>query len=326
MGNQAHDEQGGDSVSNLLINEPPLQVLPSLAEKIGLNEAIVLQQLHYWLRHARKNYAGKKWIYKTYDQWREQDFKFWSDKTVRNIFKSLKKKNLVLVKKLADNKQNQVNYYTINYQELNRLSSEIDKKQAADHELSQLVNLTEWSWQHLPDGVGKSYLIHTVAFTRCNWSILPDVKENKKESTKENTKGEAAPAKTDFDFLGFYEQAQDHLKLAGMIPTFGPVNDTQLKPEIYKFVQYHNGQGTKANELGKRLISWFQKFSKEEMRQFFTLETDLKSQPLHPSHQTSEPMQGQSKQHDPVAALAAIEAGRKAAQQKLAEQRKGASI
>ena len=34
---------------SLLISEPPLQVLPSLAVKIGLNEAIVLQQIHYWL-------------------------------------------------------------------------------------------------------------------------------------------------------------------------------------------------------------------------------------------------------------------------------------
>ena len=35
-------------MSKLLINEHPLQVLPSLATKIGLNEAIVLQQIHYW--------------------------------------------------------------------------------------------------------------------------------------------------------------------------------------------------------------------------------------------------------------------------------------
>lgn len=35
--------------AQLLINEPPLQVLPTLAKTIGLNEAIVLQQVHYWL-------------------------------------------------------------------------------------------------------------------------------------------------------------------------------------------------------------------------------------------------------------------------------------
>ena len=36
-------------MSRLLINEPPLIVLPSLAKEIGLNEAIIVQQIQYWL-------------------------------------------------------------------------------------------------------------------------------------------------------------------------------------------------------------------------------------------------------------------------------------
>lgn len=39
---------------SLLIEEPPLQILPSLAAAIGLNEAIVLQQL-YWLLQQPNN-------------------------------------------------------------------------------------------------------------------------------------------------------------------------------------------------------------------------------------------------------------------------------
>jgi hypothetical protein len=34
-------------MSKLLIDEPPLQVLPTLAVRLGLEEAIFLQQLHY---------------------------------------------------------------------------------------------------------------------------------------------------------------------------------------------------------------------------------------------------------------------------------------
>ena len=43
--------------SKLLVDEPPLIVLPSLAVAIGLAEAILLQQIHYWLRqggHVRR--------------------------------------------------------------------------------------------------------------------------------------------------------------------------------------------------------------------------------------------------------------------------------
>lgn len=36
-------------MSKLLIDDYPIQVLPKLAKVIGLNEAIILQQLHYWL-------------------------------------------------------------------------------------------------------------------------------------------------------------------------------------------------------------------------------------------------------------------------------------
>ena len=36
-------------MSRLLLEDEPLVVLPKLATVIGLNEAIILQQLHYWL-------------------------------------------------------------------------------------------------------------------------------------------------------------------------------------------------------------------------------------------------------------------------------------
>lgn len=69
--------------SNLLINEPPLQVLPTLSKTIGLNEAIILQQVHYWLNpQLNKNiFEGKHWVHNTFDQW-EQQFVFWSKKTI----------------------------------------------------------------------------------------------------------------------------------------------------------------------------------------------------------------------------------------------------
>ena len=61
----ATQEKGLD-MSKLLINESPLQVQPSLAMAIGLNEAIFLQQLHYWIGTSRFVRDGKKWVYNTY--------------------------------------------------------------------------------------------------------------------------------------------------------------------------------------------------------------------------------------------------------------------
>lgn len=41
---------GAKLLNNLLLDEHPLLVMPMLATLIGLNEAIVLQQVHYWLK------------------------------------------------------------------------------------------------------------------------------------------------------------------------------------------------------------------------------------------------------------------------------------
>ena len=63
-------------MSRLLIDEPPLQVLPSLDREIGLNEAIMLQQMHYWLIKSSHEFEGVKWFYKTLEDW-QTELPFW---------------------------------------------------------------------------------------------------------------------------------------------------------------------------------------------------------------------------------------------------------
>ena len=84
-------------MSKLIIEEPPLQVLPSLAIAIGLNESIVLQQLHYLLRDPRfgKRIAEKQWIFNTVEQWRASYFPFWNERTIRRIFDRLSELRLI---------------------------------------------------------------------------------------------------------------------------------------------------------------------------------------------------------------------------------------
>ena len=111
--------------SQLLINEPPLQVLPTLARHIGLNEAIVLQQIHYWLSpQFHKNvFEGRYWVRNTYGQWQRQ-FSFWGEKTIRRTIANLEK--LGLLTTFVTGGFNKVKYYTINYayfEQLDALSS-----------------------------------------------------------------------------------------------------------------------------------------------------------------------------------------------------------
>lgn len=115
-------------MSKLLINEYPLQALPSLAVAIGLNEAIMLQQVHYWLNHAKKEHDGQMWFYKSYEDWQKQDFPFWSITTIRRVAKSLKDKDLLLSEQLADNSFDRRNYYSINRSELAKIEAIITSK------------------------------------------------------------------------------------------------------------------------------------------------------------------------------------------------------
>ncbi len=46
-------------MNKLLIDDYPIRVLPKLAELIGLNEAIILQQMHYWIGNSKHEYDNK---------------------------------------------------------------------------------------------------------------------------------------------------------------------------------------------------------------------------------------------------------------------------
>lgn len=78
------------SVGKLLIDDQPLQVLPELAKAIGLNEAIFVQQLHYFLNISKHKYEDRIWIYNTIDEWCEI-FPFGRKKQYREQLKGLRK-------------------------------------------------------------------------------------------------------------------------------------------------------------------------------------------------------------------------------------------
>lgn len=121
-------------MSKLLINENPLVLLPSLAVAIGLNQALFLQQVHYWLQTSKTTHNDKKWTYNTVDEWHSQ-FPFFSKSTINRAISDLVSSGLLIVDKLSDNKHDRTNYYTIDYVKLERLSHKNDK--------THCVNLTQ---------------------------------------------------------------------------------------------------------------------------------------------------------------------------------------
>lgn len=105
-------------------------MLPTLAEAIGLNEAIILQQIHYWITTPRmgKQHDGKRWIYNSVREWQEMNFPFWSEATIKRALANLRAFGLVLTENLNEKTYDRTLWYTIDYDALNRLQQSIGSK------------------------------------------------------------------------------------------------------------------------------------------------------------------------------------------------------
>jgi hypothetical protein len=121
-------------MSRLLIDEYPLLVLPSLAIIIGLNEAITLQQMHYWLdpRINKNLRSGLHWVYNSYEEWQKQ-FPFWSIRTIRRNIQSLEEQNLLISKNFNSNSFDKTKWYSINYNTLNIITTRNSPSVQFDH-------------------------------------------------------------------------------------------------------------------------------------------------------------------------------------------------
>lgn len=121
-------------MSKLLINEVPLMCLPSLAVKIGLNEALFIQQLHYWVDRSKNIIDGRQWVYNTMADWSNQ-FPFWSQKTLSRTISNLEKKKLVISGNYNQKGYDRTKWYTIDYLALEWLEKE--EPETESHEESE---------------------------------------------------------------------------------------------------------------------------------------------------------------------------------------------
>lgn len=153
-------------MNKLLIDDYPIQVLPKLAKEVGLNEAIFIQQLHYWTNgRASKLIDGKRWIYNTYKDW-EDNFPFWSNATIRRTISSCEKQNLIYVGNYNRAGFDKTKWYAVNYDEIEGMSKRIaqneqtnESKRAngtAQYEQPNTIDYTETTSETTKDTMSSS--------------------------------------------------------------------------------------------------------------------------------------------------------------------------
>lgn len=169
---------------SLLIDDYPLIVLPALAEEIGLNEAIFLQQLNYWsqpkLNQGIVDEQGRRWIYNSVEAWRAQ-FRFFTERTLRRTISNLENLGLILsTLRYKRNPMDRTKSYAICQENVAALECSRNEKQVAAPKRSKpLFNVAP-----MPDGLTEEEAKgQSVECMRPNW---PDAENQASEDFSSN--------------------------------------------------------------------------------------------------------------------------------------------
>ena len=108
-------------MSNLLLDDRPLVIQPKLAELLGdLDEAVILQQIHYWLGKRLNIKDGHSWVYNSMVEWNKQ-FPWLAIATLKRKFKSLEDKGLLITANYNKAKFDKTKWYRIDYDALEEM-------------------------------------------------------------------------------------------------------------------------------------------------------------------------------------------------------------
>lgn len=120
----------------LLYEEPPIAIAPTLSRLFGLQAAVFLQQLHYWLAQKasspdryRHHFVNEQyWVHWTYEQMQQDVPLGKSCDPHKRVIKELVGLGVVLVDQLNAKAWDRTNFYSINYKRLDECIAQYKKR------------------------------------------------------------------------------------------------------------------------------------------------------------------------------------------------------
>ena len=236
-------------MSKLLIQENPIMIQPSLVVKLGINQAIILQQVHYWLVTSPHMRDGKRWIFNTYKDWQQQ-FPFWSERTIMRTILALEEKGYLISANYNRMKLDKTKWYSIDYEKLAELESGLlsqTTEQAVSTSLSDSHSIDDSSTEAIPE-------INTETNSERIYTPLPIAEIITYLNTKTNANYKASSKKTkDLIKARFNEgfQLEDFIKVIDIKAEEwrnDPFGVSILRPETLfgaKFESYLNQKSGK---------------------------------------------------------------------------------
>lgn len=239
---------------SMLFNFRPLVINPELATRIGLNEAIVLQQVNYWINDKEQgvNFEGRRWVFNSYESWVKQ-FPFWSADTVKRAFTSLVKQGCLDVEQLNKSQHDRTNYYTINHDcELLNDAEQVPSSNGA--------NCPDRQAQDAPMDEGKNARSLTVTTTKTTT-------ETKSIGASADASAPARPAKQDYSpefekaWQAYPKRAGGNSKAAAFKAWNSRLKDG-VKPEVMlagvkRYAAYARATGSAGTQYVKQAVSFF---------------------------------------------------------------------
>lgn len=111
-----------DFYSELLINERPLQVLPSLAIALdSAGKAAMLQRIQDCIQESDNIYDGYRWIRGSVAEWQQQFPWIHSANTVQRYLKDFERRGILITANFNTNIADHTKWYRIDEVALNKL-------------------------------------------------------------------------------------------------------------------------------------------------------------------------------------------------------------
>jgi hypothetical protein len=153
--------------SSSLIQEPVITLLPSLAISLGVEMALIVQQISFLhsLKAGGRDHDGHHWIWNTYESWQKDHFPWWSVRVVKAYFQELERLGVVISCQ-PDGKVSRKKYYRLNEGFTSKLTREYaeavrDEIRKGKSGARGIVNQIPWEEIRLkiealdiPDGTG----------------------------------------------------------------------------------------------------------------------------------------------------------------------------
>lgn len=123
--NLSQDEENRLYADTVLHSKRGIFVRQELALLLGLNEAIFIQQLSFWIEEAEKGkYVaedGRTYLRSSLENWQKNDFPFWHVSTVKRTIAKLEKDGFILSRNDLNPGYDVTKSYAINYEKIGEL-------------------------------------------------------------------------------------------------------------------------------------------------------------------------------------------------------------